>query len=99
VRGISRFNFHLNEEHDYYLIEFIQSHKNQSRVIRDLLRAGYTILQGKNTTINTSKIKQKETFIKNLVLCNKVFQNLKSPSEIIIKNILKNEEKKHQAIL
>lgn len=61
MRGISRFNFHLNEEHDYYLIEFIQSHKNQSRVIRDLLRAGYTILQGKNTTINTSKIKQKET--------------------------------------
>ena len=44
-----RFNFHLSDEYDKYLIEFIQSHKNQSRIIRDLLRAGYTALQQKNT--------------------------------------------------
>lgn len=45
-----RFNFNLSSEYDKYLIDFIQSHKNQSRIIRDLLRAGYTALQNKNTT-------------------------------------------------
>ena len=42
------------------MIDFIQSHKNQSRIIRDLLRAGYTILQEKSIPNDTPKVKQKE---------------------------------------
>ena len=41
---ISRYCFHLSEEHDGYLIDFIHSHKNQSRIIRDLLRLAYKAL-------------------------------------------------------
>ena len=52
---ISRYCFHLSEEHDSYLIDFIQNHKNQSRIIRDLLRLAYKTLHTNDAPIIAKK--------------------------------------------
>lgn len=52
---ISRYNFHLNEEYDNDIIEFIKNHKNQSRIIRDMLRLAYQAMKSIPTPIPTPK--------------------------------------------
>jgi len=92
VRKI-RFNFHLSDEYDKYLIEFIQSHKNQSRIIRDLLRAGYTALQQKNTektdipkdipdNTNEPLIITTESTLKGIPSSETIYRTLDTPKNI-----------------